>query len=353
MMLGSAIDPTYDRPSRLSSVKSRSSRGVVCPRRIGAGLSARRIWAESADVSKPARTPDLDELRAFCAAVDLGSLGGASRLLQISQPSLSKRLRNLEALAGSQLLERAPGRVSPTPAGRQLYGAARRLLAEAEAVEALMEGLTTEGAPVRLAASPTIAEVVLPPIMVDLESRHERHLSVELSIANSLTVRALVLEARVDIGVAATTAAGQEASGLCEAPFCEDEIVVAVPEGHSWTGVEEIDPEFVAERMIMRDPGADSRRAVSDRVEALGMSLAPPLAEIGSTTAAITTATARRAPALLSSLAFSPAGRPGLVVRRVAGFSFRRRFAVLHNGEEGLSPRARSLLGDLLAARPS
>lgn len=305
-------------------------------------------------MSKPARTPDLAELRAFCTAVDLGSLDGASRLLRISQPSLSKRLRDLEALAGSQLLERAPRRVSPTPAGRQLYGPARRVLAEAEVVEALMEGLATEGAPVRLAASPTIAEVVLPPIMVELESRHERHLSVELSIANSRTVRALVEEASVDIGVAATTATGQRAPELCEAPFCEDEIVVAVPEAHPWAEAGEIDPvEFVAEKMIMRDPGADSRRAVSDRVEALGMSLAPPLAEIGSTAAAITTATARGAPALLSSLAFSSAGRPGLLVRRVAGLSFRRRFAVLHNGEEGLSPRARSLLGDLLTAGPS
>ncbi|HEX8959636.1 MAG TPA: LysR family transcriptional regulator [Solirubrobacterales bacterium] len=305
-------------------------------------------------MSKPARTPDLAELRAFCAAVDLGSLDGASRLLRVSQPSLSKRLRDLEALAGSQLLERAPRRVSPTPAGRELYGPARRVLAEAEAVEALMEGLATEGAPVRLAASPTIAEVVLPPIMVELESRHERHLSVELSIANSRTVRALVEEASVDIGVAATTATGQKAPELCEAPFCEDEIVVAVPEAHPWAEAGEIDPvEFVAEKMIMRDPGADSRRAVSDRVEALGMSLAPPLAEIGSTAAAITTATARGAPALLSSLAFSSAGRPGLLVRRVAGLSFRRRFAVLHNGEEGLSPRARSLLGDLLTAGPS
>lgn len=300
------------------------------------------------------RTPDLAELRAFCATIDLGSVSRASRLLGVSQPSLSKRLLDLEALAGSPLLERSPRRLSPTPAGRQLYGAARRVLAEAEAVEALMDGLATEVTPVRLAASPTIAEVVLPSIMVDLESRRERHLSVELSIANSRTVGALVQEGRVDIGVAAATLIDQRASGLCEAPFCEDEVVVAVPEGHPWAKVGEIDPaEFVEAQMIMRDPGADSRHAVSDRVEALGLSLAPPLAEIGSTAAAITTAKARGAPALLSSLAFSPSGRSGLVVRRVAGISFRRRFVVLHNGEERLSSRARSLFGDLLAARPS
>ena len=38
--------------------------------------------------------------------------------------------------------------------------------------------------------------------------------------------------------------------------------------------------------MIMRDPGASSRRVVSEALSALGLSLAPPLAEIGSTPAA-------------------------------------------------------------------
>ncbi|MGB7587742.1 MAG: LysR family transcriptional regulator [Solirubrobacterales bacterium] len=304
-------------------------------------------------MSKLVRTPELAELRAFCAAVDLGSLGRAARLLRVSQPALSKRLRGLEALAGSQLLERSTRGVSPTPAGKQLYGAARRLLAEAETVEDLMDGLSDDGAPVRLAASPTIAEVVLPPIMVDLESRHPRHLSVELSIANSRRVCALVVEGRADIGLAAAAEADSKTTGLCEEPFCEDEIVVAVPDAHPWASVEEIDPaEFVKTSMIMRDPGADSRRAVSDRLEELGMSLAPPLAEIGSTAAAITTAIAKGAPALLSSLAFSPSGQAGLVVRRVSGLRFRRHFVVLYGGEESLPGPARSLVRDLLAGKP-
>ncbi len=57
----------------------------------------------------PVRSPDIVELRAFCAAADLGSLGRAARLLRVSQPALSKRLRTLETLAGAQLLDRSPG----------------------------------------------------------------------------------------------------------------------------------------------------------------------------------------------------------------------------------------------------
>ncbi|MEA2478385.1 MAG: Bacterial regulatory helix-turn-helix protein lysR family, partial [Thermoleophilaceae bacterium] len=43
-------------------------------------------------MARPVRTADITELRAFCAAADLGSLGRAARLLSVSQPGLSKRL---------------------------------------------------------------------------------------------------------------------------------------------------------------------------------------------------------------------------------------------------------------------
>jgi DNA-binding transcriptional LysR family regulator len=305
-------------------------------------------------MAKLVRTPELAELRAFCAAVDLGSLSKAARLLRVSQPALSKRLRALEALCGSRLLERSTQGVTPTAAGRRLHEAACRLLAEAEAVEALMDGFDAERAPVRLAASPTMAEFVLPAILVDLESRHERHLSVELSIANSTSVRALVLEGRADLGVVAADGPAAGENGLAEFPFRADEIVVGVPAGHPWAELEEIEPaELVATRMIMRDPGASSRRVVSEQLEALGLALASPLAEIGSTAAALTTAVSERAPVLVSSLALAAAQQRELVVRRVAGLRFERRFVLVHGGEESLEAPARALSRHLLDAAAS
>src|SRR6266540_4099655 len=152
---------------------------------------------------RPIRTPDIAELRAFCAAVDLGSLGRAARLLRVSQPALSKKLRALETLAGATLLERSPRGVTPTPAGARLYLEARKLLVQAEAVEELMAGLSGADAPIRLAASHTIAEFVLPEPLVAFERRRERHLSVELIIANSILVRELVRDGRAEFGIAA------------------------------------------------------------------------------------------------------------------------------------------------------
>src|SRR3954467_4034546 len=181
-------------------------------------------------MSGPVRLADIAELRAFCAAADLGSLGRAAGLMGVSQPALSKRLRTLEALAGARLLERSPRGVTLTPAGTRLYVEARKLLAQAEEVESLMAGLAGEEQPVRLAASHTIAEFVLPGPLVEFEQKRERHLSVELVIANSLVVRELVREGRAEFGIAAVDPSAAP-DGLSEIPFVDDEVVVAVPHG--------------------------------------------------------------------------------------------------------------------------
>src|SRR3954449_12231557 len=108
-------------------------------------------------MSGPVRSLDIAELRAFCAAVDLGSLGRAARLLRVSQPALSKRRRAMEAVVGTRLVERSPRGITAPPAGTRLYVEARKLLAQAEAVDDLVRGLSGEEAPVRPRPCPPIA----------------------------------------------------------------------------------------------------------------------------------------------------------------------------------------------------
>src|SRR3954471_534592 len=284
-------------------------------------------------MSGPVRSLDLAELRAFCAAVDLGSLGRAARLLRVSQPALSKRMRTMEAVVGTPLVERSSRGISPTPAGTKLYVEARKLLLQAEAVDDLVRGLSGEERPVRLAASHTIAEFVLPGPLVDFERQRERHLSVELMVANSVVVRELVRDGRADFGIAAVDRVAQGVAPLTETPFCEDEVIVAVPSGHPWAEGEEVEVEqFVATPMVVRDPSANTRRVVEEALAKRGLSLAAPLAEVGSTSAAKATALSEGAPVLLSLLALGPAD-PGLVVRRVDDLRFLRRFAMVAAGE--------------------
>jgi DNA-binding transcriptional LysR family regulator len=64
---------------------------------------------------------ELRHLRYFVAAVEERSLQGAAQRMNVAQPALSRRIRDLEAMLGCNLLERSARGVSPTPAGAKFY----------------------------------------------------------------------------------------------------------------------------------------------------------------------------------------------------------------------------------------
>jgi DNA-binding transcriptional LysR family regulator len=74
---------------------------------------------------------ELRHLRHFAAVVDSGNLSKAAERVFISQPALTRSIKNLEDLVGAVLLERRPRGVVPTPAGDALYRYARLMLNEA------------------------------------------------------------------------------------------------------------------------------------------------------------------------------------------------------------------------------
>lgn len=76
---------------------------------------------------------ELRHLRYFLATVDDGSVTGAAARLHVTQPGLSRQLRQLEVELGVDLFTRAGGRLVPTQAGRSLAPLARDLVERAEA----------------------------------------------------------------------------------------------------------------------------------------------------------------------------------------------------------------------------
>jgi DNA-binding transcriptional LysR family regulator len=279
----------------------------------------------------PVREPEVAELRAFCAAATLGSIAEAARSLNVSQPALSKRLRTLEAVAGAELFERSSRGVTLTAAGATLYGAARRVLASADNVSALLHSPSLAN-PVRIASSPVIAEAKLPSVLADL-AQLESDLVVEMIVANSALVREFVATRRCDLGIAALDPYGQPHLALQERVIWRDEVVIGVPAGHPWQAVEEIPlEEFARTPLVQRDPLSNQSRVVATALERAGVQRVRPLAEIGSSRAVVEMALATRAPALVSMLAASGQQTRGLIIRRVEGIRFDREFALVWSG---------------------
>ncbi len=270
------------------------------------------------------RSPDIEELRTFCAAAELGSLGRAKLRLHVSQPALSKRLVHLEAMAGTRLFDRSPRGVKLTPAGRRLYEEARRVLQQVDLFTEVLAGIRQGEATVRLAASHSSNEAFVANL---LGSREDGRHPVELVIANSVVVRDLVADGRADLGVAASRPHHTPYPAVRELELAEDAIILAVPATHRWADTQRIAVEqFLSTPIVTRDPASKSRWTVNAVLREHELPPLTPLLEAGTPQAAMREARAHNAPVLLSRQVLR--GNDFHEVQ-IAGLEFPRQFVVV------------------------
>lgn len=123
-------------------------------------------------------------LRAFMRTVERGSVTAAARDLAVSQPAVTKHLRNLERYVGARLLERSSRLVRPTPQGQALYDASHSALATIDsALEGVRQDLGIIEGPLRLHAPSCIGAKHLHPIVMAFQARHPA-VTVDLVLEN-------------------------------------------------------------------------------------------------------------------------------------------------------------------------
>lgn len=123
-------------------------------------------------------------LRAFIRTIERGSITAAARDLGVSQPAVSKLIRNLEAHAGARLLERSSRAMKPTPLGLTLYEASGTSLATIDAaLESVRSDMGEISGTLRLHGPVCLGESHLHRIVMDFQRRHPG-VSVELTLEN-------------------------------------------------------------------------------------------------------------------------------------------------------------------------
>jgi DNA-binding transcriptional LysR family regulator len=114
-----------------------------------------------------------DDLKLFLAVHEQGSLSGAARALKLGQPTLSRRIAELEEAVGEALFERQSQGARLTAAGRKLLPAAQSMAEWANAAELSVKKQTNlpEGK-VRIAAPPGIAYEVVAPLAAKIRRQY-------------------------------------------------------------------------------------------------------------------------------------------------------------------------------------
>jgi LysR family hydrogen peroxide-inducible transcriptional activator len=120
------------------------------------------------------------------AVADTGKFGDAARAVNVSQPSLSAQIAEMEASLGVQLIERSRRGAMLTGAGEELVRRARKILREVEDLKAVARfGRRELSGRLRLGVLPTIGPYLLPLATRDL---HTRFPDLRLSVREERTV---------------------------------------------------------------------------------------------------------------------------------------------------------------------
>ncbi|MBE7637339.1 LysR family transcriptional regulator [Sneathiella sp. P13V-1] len=129
---------------------------------------------------------DWNGIRDFLAVIEAGSLTSAAQYLNVSQPTLSRRLSALEEALGAKLLIRTPRHLQLTEAGKQIYKLATRMGEEAVSIENIALGLDKQLAgKVRISVTEIIGINWLTPILKEFNVSHPGIL-IDLQINNDV-----------------------------------------------------------------------------------------------------------------------------------------------------------------------
>ena len=256
-----------------------------------------------------ARMPELSAFEVLLAIARTGSLSAAGREVGLTQQAVSSRLTSIEAQAGVQLVARTTRGSQLTQAGVVVAEWADQLLSVAQYVDAGLASLRSESRNrVKVVASLTIAEQLMPRWLVSLQTAGNRHgvaaPQIIFTAINSDHAISAVLNAEADLGFVECPSLPRQ---LRSRVVGRDELVVVVPPEHKWarrsTPVTAL--ELSRTPLVMRESGSGTRDSLGAALrQALGEGAeqAPPVLELNSATAVRAAVLAGAGPAVTSTL---------------------------------------------------
>lgn len=143
---------------------------------------------------------DTKRLQYFCTIVEQGQISRAAKVLYMSQPPLSQRLKELEEELGATLILRDGGRWHVTDAGKILYEQAKKILAEMVEIKRQVHDAAMQlGGQVSIGVS-TTCEMQLLNTLPRMYARYPA-LRFRLVVIDSSFLEKNILENNLDIAI--------------------------------------------------------------------------------------------------------------------------------------------------------
>lgn len=205
-------------------------------------------------------------LRAFHAVATEGSFTSAGRALQVTQPTLSAQVTELEKTYGVRLFDRTPRGVVLTGVGGALLDITRRLFSlETEADETLSAARELKHGILKAGADGPHHII---PVLAAFTRRYPG-LDVSLDMGTSDRVLRELREYRIDVAIVARVDAD---SRFYSVPYRSSPLVLFVPRNHPWARRSSVRlAEVAGERMILREAASVTRQVFQSALDTAGI----------------------------------------------------------------------------------
>jgi DNA-binding transcriptional LysR family regulator len=201
----------------------------------------------------------LRQLSVFVAVARLGSTRGAGEALAMSQSAASAALGELEAAVNELLFDRHGRKLMLNDAGRALLSRAAPLVESAESLSRTFESSTLS---LRIAASSTIGNYVLPAILVRFLAEHPTA-KLDVSIQNTQGVLDAVSGFNADIGLMEGSSHDPD---VVVQPWMDDEMVVVAAPHSPVVRCARRRNDLASADWIVREPGSGTREFVEQQI---------------------------------------------------------------------------------------
>jgi molybdate transport repressor ModE-like protein len=170
------------------------------------------------------------QLQAFQAVANNGSITRAAQLLHVSQPSVSKHLKNLEKYFGVKLFDRNRGAAELTDAGSTLLRHANAVLNHLDEARKELRSpkSSNKSDTLKIAGSYAASALLLPSLLVHFKNKH-RDTSVILRTGTTREVKSMLLNSTVEIALLNELPVNPE---FASEPFRKEKLVVFAAPSH-------------------------------------------------------------------------------------------------------------------------
>ncbi|MEL6799886.1 MAG: LysR substrate-binding domain-containing protein [Pseudomonadota bacterium] len=213
--------------------------------------------------------PTLQQMRYFVAIADTLHFRRAAAAVNVTQPTLSAQLKELELRLGVQLVERSRSRVMLTPVGREIVDRARRVLRDVEEIRNTARlSQRPLGDTIKLGVVQSLGSYLLPVIVPDL---HESHPDLRFYVREAL---ADTLLDQLDTGGLDLLffPLPLDRADLVTEPVFHEPLRVVVSQEHPLAQKDIIDPaDLRGETLLTLEPGHrlyDQVRQLSEQYQA-------------------------------------------------------------------------------------